>query len=142
VLVQVAARNNVDKSARSFRGDRLRLIREKKGMSQEELEKFLNFGKGSISRYENGDNDPLPNQLVEMSRKLQVSVDWLLGLSDDPETSLRRNDLTTEEVLLLTKYRSGELEKLAHDILGEALAKKSPRSSNPTNPKGSHTNAA
>lgn len=145
MLAEQVARECVNKTARSFRGDRLRFIRERMGLTQEELEKFLGFGKGSISRYEKGDTDPLPNQLVEMAKKLDITVDWLLGLSDDPESSLRESDkkLSLEEIALLAKYRSGELEKLAHDILGEALAKRSPGSSSKSpNPKGSRTNAA
>lgn len=95
------------------------------GLSQEEFSRLLGFGTGVISRYETGRADPLPNQLVEMGRILQVSVDWLLGLSDDPESPIRNGEkLSPEEMKLLEKYRSGELDQLAYELLGEALERR------------------
>ena len=119
------------KSEKLFRGDRLLFIREQMGLSQEAMGQFLGFGTGVISRYENGISDPLPAQLVEMSKRLEVSVDWLLGLTDDPEPNPRGRPAKKEfekaepknirEAAFLDAYRSGELLKLIKELAQELI---------------------
>lgn len=115
------------KGQRSFRGDRLRLLREQMKMTQDEFEKMLGFGSGVISRYESGSTDPLPNQLVEMSRRLEVSVDWLLGLTDNPEavtgqkTARAPDPKNLKEMRFLEKLRNGEFMALINELSSDAL---------------------
>ena len=107
---------------KAFKGDRLAWAREQKKMSQEELGLLLEISVSQVWRYENGKNEPLPAQLVKIATVLDVTTDWLLGLSDNPESSFRKKpDLPTKHKLLIAKYESGELEKLAWDILQEDL---------------------
>lgn len=126
IVKKATAAQHNPKPARAFKGDRLRQIREQMGLSQEALEELLQIGRGSVSRYEAGLADPLPNQLVAMATQLQISTDWLLGVSDDPE-GFRPAGTTPKEKLLLSKYRSGELVDLARDLLTETLEPKPPK---------------
>ena len=61
------------------RGKRVRDIRNRLGLSQEQLGKKLGgITKGSISGYESGDVNPTPEAIIELARIGDVSLDWLL----------------------------------------------------------------
>lgn len=62
---------------------RLRELREKKGMSQAELGKIFNLSKQTISSYENGGSTPNHAILKSMADFFGVSLDYLLGRTDD-----------------------------------------------------------
>jgi transcriptional regulator with XRE-family HTH domain len=71
-----------------MRGDRLRQIRKIRGITQEELSERLGIGNRQIWRYENNKTVPDVNMLTKLADALDVSADYLLGLSD--EMDLRR----------------------------------------------------
>jgi transcriptional regulator with XRE-family HTH domain len=61
---------------------RLRKIREERGLSQRELAKRIKKHNSEISDYENGTMPSFWN-LCELARALNVSLDWLCGLTDE-----------------------------------------------------------
>lgn len=61
---------------------RLMQIREKMGTSQEELSQLIGVHRQSISNYEHGKRIPRIDFVVIIAKFLNVSVDYLLGLSD------------------------------------------------------------
>jgi transcriptional regulator with XRE-family HTH domain len=65
-------------------GQRLREAREKREYTQEELRRKLNFGKNLLSNWETGKAIPdgIP-ALVAICRELEISADWVLGLSEE-----------------------------------------------------------
>jgi transcriptional regulator with XRE-family HTH domain len=84
-------------SAKVFRGERLRTVREQMSLSQDELAEALGLGQAQINRYEQNKNDPSSETLVAMARYLGVTTDYLLGLVDSPSQHMRLADLTDEE---------------------------------------------
>lgn len=86
-----------DSSAKVFRGDRLKVVRERMGLSQDELAEGLGVGQAQINRYEQNKNDPSSETLVAMAKYLEVTTDYLLGLVDTPTQNMRLSDLTDEE---------------------------------------------
>ncbi len=62
--------------------NRLREIREKKGLSQSELSRRTTVNQQQISRYEK-DTDMKERDIREICKALEVSADYLLGLIDD-----------------------------------------------------------
>lgn len=64
-------------------GERIRELREEKGLSQEELGKILKVAKSTISQYELGKRNPDPETLDNLANILDCSVDYLLGRTDD-----------------------------------------------------------
>lgn len=107
-----------------FRGDRLRWVREQLGKTQEEMNALLGFGAGQISRYETGESEPLPKQLAQMVKILDVTSDWLLGLTDNPEGRFHAADLSRDEQLLITQYRAEKFVELAVELLKEEMIRK------------------
>jgi len=63
--------------------NRLKELRKDAGISQEDLGKSLNLSKMAISHWESGHSEPCISQLVDLSCIFDVSIDYLVGKSDD-----------------------------------------------------------
>ena len=63
---------------------RLKEIRKSKKISQLKLSIELNMSQNTISRYETGDREPGINELIKIADYFNVSVDYLLGRTDNP----------------------------------------------------------
>ncbi len=64
---------------------RLREQREKHGMSQRQVAEQLGMHQQQYQRYEQGVREPPISVLIALTEMYQVSVDYLLGLTDHPE---------------------------------------------------------
>ena len=62
-------------------GNRIREAREAKGQTQNSLAGSIEKNQGAISLYEKGEQTPDITTVYRLSQALDVSVDWLLGLS-------------------------------------------------------------
>ena len=63
---------------------RLKELRKKKGISQLRLATDLNTTQNTIRRYETGEREPGIEELLKIADYFNVSVDYLLGRTDDP----------------------------------------------------------
>ena len=63
---------------------RLKELRKKKGISQLRLATDLNTTQNTISRYETGEREPGIAELIKIADYFHVSVDYLIGHTDDP----------------------------------------------------------
>jgi transcriptional regulator with XRE-family HTH domain len=69
-----------------FVGERVRQRRKALGMTQEQLEEASGVPQGSISRIESGiAEDVYASTVIGFAKALQVSTDWLLGLTAELE---------------------------------------------------------
>lgn len=91
---------------RVFRGERLQRTRKEQGKTQEDLALALGVEVGLISKYETNKNDPSPYMLVRLAEQLDVSIDYLLGLVNEPRAILSEQELTDQERFLLETFRS------------------------------------
>lgn len=55
------------------------------GDTQEVTARKLNTSQGNVSKWVNGTQIPTPDMLLEISKAYKVSVDWLLGISEQRE---------------------------------------------------------
>lgn len=58
-------------------GDRLRLVRESVGMSQDELGDLAGVGRATIARIESGKGNPRRATLIAIAFATGVSLEWL-----------------------------------------------------------------
>lgn len=65
----------------------LREIRKAKGISQLKLAMDLNTNQNTISRYETGEREPGINELIKIADYFNVSIDYLVGRTKNPEMS-------------------------------------------------------
>lgn len=63
---------------------KLKEIRKAKGISQLKLALDLNMSQNTISRYETGEREPGINELIKIADYFNVSVDYLLGRTNNP----------------------------------------------------------
>lgn len=64
---------------------RLKLLREKKNISQLKLAMDLNMNQNSISRYENGQRQADYQTLIAFADYFDVSIDYLLERTENPK---------------------------------------------------------
>lgn len=67
-------------------GERLRQLREGK-YSQEELADILNVNNNTISKWENGIQEPHSKRVSELARVLGTTPAYLLGDTDNPDAN-------------------------------------------------------
>lgn len=92
-------------------GERLKILRTEKGISQTELGKNFNLGKTAISLYETNKRDPDKETLWKLADLFDVSVDYILGRSDirkrDEEMKIIKDEEIPEDL------RKLEVEEIA-----------------------------
>ena len=86
-------------------GQRLREARTIRGHTQESLAEMLHINKRQITRYENNETEPNGETIAMISRALETSADYLLGLTDDPST--KHSELTAIERRVIDAIRRG-----------------------------------
>ena len=69
-------------------GERLKKLRKKAGMRQEDLARLLSLAPSTIAMYENGQRDPDTSTLDEMANIFDCSSDYLLGRTDKTQLAL------------------------------------------------------
>lgn len=62
---------------------RFKELRIEKGISQEKIGKLLNMSKMAISHWEKGHSEPSIEQLKIIAKFFDVSVDYLIGFSEE-----------------------------------------------------------
>ena len=63
--------------------NRIKQLREEKGMSQVRLSMELEVSQETVSAYENGKHYPSVQSLIRLSEIFGVSCDYILGLSEE-----------------------------------------------------------
>ncbi|MFJ7933669.1 helix-turn-helix domain-containing protein [Sporosarcina sp. NPDC096371] len=65
---------------------RMKYARKKSKLTQEELAAKVNTTKSTISNYENGHSTPSNDMLILLSDALDITIDYLLGKTDNPSS--------------------------------------------------------
>jgi transcriptional regulator with XRE-family HTH domain len=80
---------------------KIKMLREKKNLTQADLARELGLTRSSINAWEMGLSVPSTNYIVELSKLFNVSSDYLLGL--DETATLQVSGLTPKQVTVLTE---------------------------------------
>lgn len=103
-------------------GNRLRDARAEMGLSQEDLADRADVALRQYQRYEAGVNDPAADVIARLSKVLNCTTDYLLGLTDSPTQVISEGDLSPDERELIRAYRqkrAGKLLEAAASIVKE-----------------------
>ena len=65
--------------------NRLKELRTEKGISQLSLSKEVHIALRSLQRYEYGEREANVSQLIALADYFDVSLDYLVGISDNPK---------------------------------------------------------
>lgn len=97
-------------------GDRLKSLRNSKGLSQADFAKQIGVSKSSVNMYERGEREPNFETLEAIADYFNVDLDYLMGKSDVPNraqaamlTGIHVHtpapELSRSEAELLRKFR-------------------------------------
>lgn len=109
-------------------GENIKNIREGKSYTQKQFAKALNITSSCISKYETGRSQPSIDTLIEMSKLLDVSLDYLVGrnnLSFDYELLSKDyvKDIDCFDLLNMLLQLNSENRNLIVDILDAVMYK-------------------
>lgn len=87
---------------------RLKAVRELRQHSQASLAELLNVAPQQIYRLETGKHVPSSETVIMLAQMLDVSTDYLLGMSDEMSGRNLPSDLSAEERQVLEAIRRGD----------------------------------
>lgn len=93
--------------------NRMKLLREQHNLSQTDLAKILNISRQSYNFYENEKRDPDTAMLIRIADFFNVSLDYLLGRTNDP------SPLTQEKTPSYQEEVIQELEDITPEMASE-----------------------
>lgn len=83
---------------------RLKELRKSKNINQQKLALKLNITQAAVSKYELGLSEPDISTLIKIADIFNVSIDYLIGLSDKPIQYYDSN-ISLKESALINNYR-------------------------------------
>lgn len=105
--------------------NRIRQLREARGMTQQELGKILNVQGAAISKYESGKIPLTVDTINKLTDVFEVSIDYLLCKTDDMHEGVKNikfEATTTSENGLLEIYRNYKKNGYSKRILLDLIA--------------------
>ncbi|MEG1686548.1 MAG: helix-turn-helix transcriptional regulator [Angelakisella sp.] len=96
-------------------GRRLTELRRKAGLSQRELGELLGLSHYTVSAYEKERSEPSDDVKVAMARQFNVSLDYLLGLIDQP-LPISRTELSLQVPERLTPRQQQLFQQLLQEL--------------------------
>lgn len=81
---------------RKFLSQRLRDCRKKGNYTQREVSIYCDITEHAYQNYEAGRQEPKLSIVMRIAEFYKVSIDYLVGLTDDPAPYARKNDPPAE----------------------------------------------
>lgn len=95
---------------------RIVTIRKQHNLTQEKVGELVNLSQRSVANWESGTRSPSIPTLIELSEKFNVSVDYLLGISDVPEKAKKQPDVPEK-----AKKQPVDQDKLLAKVISRLL---------------------
>lgn len=96
--------------------NRISSVRKNMKLSQEELGEMAGVSQRTVAYWEAGERTPSHAVLTDLAKKLDVSTDYLLGLSDEPK---RKEPVITDDELRISTYN--RIKNLPEPVLARVL---------------------
>lgn len=77
---------------------RLKELREKNELTQEQVAMKINIKREQYRRYEIGINEIKASHIIKFAKLYNVSTDYILGLTDNPEPNYRVNNKIKNQI--------------------------------------------
>lgn len=104
--------------------ERLKTIRKRAGLTQKEFGRLFGLADNTVSQYENGLHAPSDEIKIAIANHYHVSMDYLMGETDDPETdsktpSVFSAQISPEGVAAVHAYAAlaPEHKKMVEDLI-------------------------
>lgn len=96
---------------------RLFELRSEKELSQRSIAKIMNVSQGTYNNWENSNTQPSIEQLIALAKFFDVSVDYLIGNSNNLEPNKNYLSDRQREILKLTFSAEPEVQDAVITIL-------------------------
>lgn len=83
--------------------NRLKFLREEKGLFQKDIAKLLNVSVPAVNQYESGKRDMSTDTLIILSEYFGVTTDYLLGKTDIKNPGQQIDDVLNEAMIGMSK---------------------------------------
>jgi len=107
----------------------LKNARESKAMKTRELAQLMNIDQALISKFENGSRKPTKEQVIKLSKILEIDYETLMiawlkekilyEIGDNKELALKAMMVAEEEIRYLASFKRNPLSKELQNILNE-----------------------
>lgn len=101
-------------------GDNIQKLRNSRGMSQQEFADTIGIGRSTLANYEQNKREPNYKTLEIIAKYFNVSIDYILGLTDDKNDYTHKdtsNEIVYKQILKLFDSKEYELSKNENTIL-------------------------
>lgn len=99
---------------------RLKELREEKNLTQSSVAQAIQTSQSNIGRWEKGANEPAASYLIKLANLFDVSIDYLLGVSDDYTSRVSANvssSLSPDEKKIIEAIRITKPKDITDFIL-------------------------
>lgn len=100
-------------------GAHLKMLRERHGLSRQELAEKLRISYWALAKYEQDERSPDYETITQIAGFFDVSLDYLLGQTDDPTPAKKRNGGIATEAAHRTDDPMDDLPEEARKSLEE-----------------------
>lgn len=90
-------------------GDNIKELRNKKGIYQQDLADSLSVSKSTVAMWETNKREPDLTMLRKIAIFFDVSIDNLLGFSEEKVKETINNDIKTDESLIILNRNAKKL---------------------------------
>ena len=113
--------------------NKIKTLREKKGLTQLELSKDLNVVRQTVAQWENQERDLKTGAIISLAKYFNVSSDYLLGLTENTSTNISEIGIsnktgfstsTVENILNLSAEHKTIFDKIINELLKSDLLEK------------------
>ena len=94
--------------------NRLLDLRKKKGVRQQDIADYMTVAKSTYSYWESGKIEINNNNLFRLADYFDVTVDYLLGRTNDPNPQ-KKDPINNDEVLKFALYGDTEIDDAVLD---------------------------
>ena len=108
--------NRIANTEKDFIGTRLKTTRKSLKLTQKDVSRDLGVPQSNVSLYETGEYAPSLNYLMAFSRKYDISIDYILGLSDNEKTYDIRDLMKNGDLVVIESEENVTIEIISDNI--------------------------
>ncbi len=112
-------------------GERLKMLREKAGVSQQKIADMVGLTQQAVGKWENDKAEPDLATVAKLAEFFDCSTDYLIGKSDDPHPP--DPDIKDSPLAFMGNTNGldlGELEKIINRAVKQALDERDKKNKN------------
>jgi transcriptional regulator with XRE-family HTH domain len=104
-------------------GERLRELRLRRNISQEEVARHIGITRSAYSHYEINNRQPVYETLIKLAAYFDVSLDYMIGGTTSKHKTETSDAQDTREIMQLLRHMDQEQRKTSIRLLNELMTR-------------------